>query len=525
MKPDDAVRFLTARADGLARCLSTAVPLLPALSEEALLQLARYFDPTRSLVRALFAQARSRGRGTGSVASYLAAGAGADPLRVADSQQPELQDVTEAFLAVLIALSTLRRRLGRDLQQPDLLCPWILDSTAALEYAVKPDRLGLAGAARGAPGAATGGDEAAPALAVPTATDQGVACGEHHGAVVVHGDLWTCKDALPPRAQASPTGAGQVLPRPGAPHLPRCLTWRLGNGSTPHRPTAAPPTTHLCAPRASCCVPRAPRSQRRRPFPGAGGRAQGGRLGHGDIIEQEKRQAPMRVEHLSMFGIVVEGVACGAEHTAVRTDHGLYTFGAGGFGQLGLGDTEQRTAPCVVSELRDQTVLKVACGHYHTFALTPTGLWVWGWGQHGQLGLARCDDVTIPTQVRALDGMKAVQVAGGYCHSAVLLENGQVYTFGSSVFGQLGHGNMSKQTEPRRVEFHTEDPVRLLACGAFQTLTVTHKGTLHVCGRSLHEERGWTGDGKAHRRNRASSKNGTRLAPKPVDLPFSAALM
>ena len=55
-------------------------------------------------------------------------------------------------------------------------------------------------------------------------------------------------------------------------------------------------------------------------------------------------------------------------------------------------------------------------------------------------------------------------------------------------------------------------------------VTVTHKGTLHVCGRSLHEERGWTNDGKAHRRSR-TSKSGNRLAPKAVDLPFSAALM
>ena len=50
------------------------------------------------------------------------------------------------------------------------------------------------------------------------------------------------------------------------------------------------------------------------------------RLGHGDI-EEEGQAAPLRVETLTMLGIHVVSVSCGAEHTIALCQEGVRGHG------------------------------------------------------------------------------------------------------------------------------------------------------------------------------------------------------
>ena len=50
------------------------------------------------------------------------------------------------------------------------------------------------------------------------------------------------------------------------------------------------------------------------------------RLGHGDI-EEEGQAAPLRVETLTMLGIHVVSVSCGAEHTIALCQEGVSQSG------------------------------------------------------------------------------------------------------------------------------------------------------------------------------------------------------
>ena len=89
---------------------------------------------------------------------------------------------------------------------------------------------------------------------------------------------------------------------------------------------------------------------------------------------------------------VTVAVACGNTHSASVTAAGdALTWGSGGFGELGDGElTEERAAPAPVPGLRGGArVVAVSCGFYHTAAVRDDGsVWAWGWGRHGQLGLA-----------------------------------------------------------------------------------------------------------------------------------------
>ncbi|KAL9959343.1 hypothetical protein ACROYT_G032657 [Oculina patagonica] len=217
------------------------------------------------------------------------------------------------------------------------------------------------------------------------------------------------------------------------------------------------------------------------------GRSQKGRLGHGDIIEEEGKSVPFRVEILHMHRINVLSVACGMEHTLALCSDGVYSWGSSEYGQLGQGDTQQQTRPVYITELSDKRCIAVMCGHYHSMALSADHrVWSWGWGVHGQLGVGSIEDVLLPTHVTALDEYEVTKLAAGYSHSAVLTSQGQVFTFGGGLYGQLGLGTNGKQTLPIFVEALKNQKVYLICCGSFETLAVTEDQKIFNWGRSPH---------------------------------------
>ncbi|XP_071198103.1 E3 ubiquitin-protein ligase MYCBP2-like isoform X18 [Salvelinus alpinus] len=86
----------------------------------------------------------------------------------------------------------------------------------------------------------------------------------------------------------------------------------------------------------------------------------------------------------------------------------------------------------------EMTAVQVSCGLHHSVVLLENGdVYTFGYGQHGQLGHGDVNSRGSPTLVQALPG-PCVQVTAGSNHTAVLLMDGQVFTFGSFSKGQLG---------------------------------------------------------------------------------------
>ncbi|EGZ26227.1 hypothetical protein PHYSODRAFT_486876 [Phytophthora sojae] len=103
--------------------------------------------------------------------------------------------------------------------------------------------------------------------------------------------------------------------------------------------------------------------------------------------EVETQHSPRRVA-LSAE-IRVRDIAAGWAHSAlVSTSGEVFTFGWGLYNQLGHGSTQNEVEPVVVDALQgvDSEAVQVACGNWHTAALTASGdLYTWGWGKDGQL--------------------------------------------------------------------------------------------------------------------------------------------
>lgn len=87
--------------------------------------------------------------------------------------------------------------------------------------------------------------------------------------------------------------------------------------------------------------------------------------------------------------------------------------------------------PRPISRLWPLGVVQVACGDAHSAALLADGrVLTWGRGRYGALGHGDVESRSAPQAVRALAGVTACQLSCGDDHTAVLTADGGVYTFG-----------------------------------------------------------------------------------------------
>jgi alpha-tubulin suppressor-like RCC1 family protein len=63
------------------------------------------------------------------------------------------------------------------------------------------------------------------------------------------------------------------------------------------------------------------------------------------------------------------------------------------------------------------------------------------------------------------------QICGGHGHTVALTAEGKVYTFGSSVFGQLGNGSNIKSSVPVHVTALTER-ITIIATNYFHNVSI-----------------------------------------------------
>ncbi|CAM9419318.1 unnamed protein product [Ectocarpus sp. 6 AP-2014] len=198
-------------------------------------------------------------------------------------------------------------------------------------------------------------------------------------------------------------------------------------------------------------------------------------------------------EPLGLGGSKVADLAAGDDHViAVGTDGSAWAWGRGDCGQLGYGsppdgaDCDGGGSACVPMAVQLPSpasgtpldegglastssgaagaatgvksghgvhralVIRAACGRDHSAIITNDGrIWTFGSGLHGQLGLGTVGETSsIPTVVDALIGVGTMRpdgsftgmeaVACGAWHTAALSTTGDVYTWGWARFGALG---------------------------------------------------------------------------------------
>jgi len=244
---------------------------------------------------------------------------------------------------------------------------------------------------------------------------------------------------------------------------------------------------------------------------------------------------PKLVQALSSRVFAVQ-VTCGHGHTVALTKTGeLMSWGWSKHGQTGLGTTKTKVVYPTKVQPPDRNVVftQVAAGDRHTIALTDKGhVYSFGNAEHGQLGLGHdTHDVPVPKMITSIkkhvitfidagsnySGMitqekkmmicgfgnwlypgeqqnffydpKVIDVreqlrsfAAGHSHIVALTVKGDVVTWGSGTWGQLGNGVKGNTPNPRCVLEGKK--IIHVAAGRYHSFALTNFGTLYSWGNN-----------------------------------------
>ena len=156
-------------------------------------------------------------------------------------------------------------------------------------------------------------------------------------------------------------------------------------------------------------------------------------------------------------------ISAGFDHSVAIDEEGkVWAWGNDGALQLGTGykDYSDRistnTPVCVGgynNKISNVKIVDIVAGYKMTLALDSDGnLWVWGYNGYGAIGIIKeqlgdsyyqGDPICITTldiSENSLYGKKIEKIATFYQHSAVIDNEGKLYTFGYNDYGQLGNG-------------------------------------------------------------------------------------
>ncbi|OQV12481.1 RCC1 and BTB domain-containing protein 1 [Hypsibius exemplaris] len=194
----------------------------------------------------------------------------------------------------------------------------------------------------------------------------------------------------------------------------------------------------------------------------------------------------------------LKAISFGASpHVVGITGNGtVYAWGHNAHSQLGTGTQNQTNCPVVVGAGSGHhsglhSVSRVACGNFHTLALSDGEVYAWGQNSCGQIGSGCLSGQATPRKVTASIGAhKAVDIACSQTSSFAVMENGEIYAWGYNGNGQLGSGNSINQATPGRCIGLENKIVVRVVCGYAHVLALTDQGHLYAWGANTYGQLG-----------------------------------
>eukprot|EP01083_Nonionella_stella_P169312 573870_1 len=191
----------------------------------------------------------------------------------------------------------------------------------------------------------------------------------------------------------------------------------------------------------------------------------------------------------------IQWVSCGiaAFHKfMLSAKNELYAFGKNGWNQCGAYfDYDNRnTNHCIkidYFQTRHTTLKQVACALTLSIFLDENGkLYSCGKCIDGGLGLGKMQSWAEDIQPLYTMTHRIVSIACGARHCLALSEAQHVLSWGSSSYGQLGHGNTKSVFEPKLIKCLSRPNMKIMqiGCGAYHNLVLDREGKVYCFGRN-----------------------------------------
>jgi len=221
-----------------------------------------------------------------------------------------------------------------------------------------------------------------------------------------------------------------------------------------------------------------------------------GQLGNGTTTDSN---IPVAVTGITNAVAVAAG---GFHSAALLSDGTVMTWGRNSSGQLGDGANTGRNTPVAVSDI--DNAVAIAAGGVHTLAVLDDGtVKAWGEDYNGQLGDG-FNNNSKNTPVSVDDVADAVAVAAGANHSAAVLSNGKIKAWGSNSHGQIGSGGFA-DSYPIPVTVSGISTATKVDAGKYHSAALLSDGTVKTWGTNAYGE---LGDGSYDSSNKPVTVNG-----------------
>jgi alpha-tubulin suppressor-like RCC1 family protein len=223
-----------------------------------------------------------------------------------------------------------------------------------------------------------------------------------------------------------------------------------------------------------------------------------GNIGDGHRLDRPSPVTFQIVDPRTLMAKKVTQISCGSRHTLALCEDGhVFSWGYGQNGRLGHGDITDCLKPrridaFVLSD--EQRMVEIAAGDSHSMARNKFGVYTWGSGSYGRLGLGTEHDQFVPKMIDALKQVDVTRIACNAFHSLAVIDavagQSTLYTWGGGKYGKLGHSNASQQNSliPREVPFfrrrgkNSKTVVIQASCGLHFTIAVTDSNRVYGWG-------------------------------------------
>lgn len=214
------------------------------------------------------------------------------------------------------------------------------------------------------------------------------------------------------------------------------------------------------------------------------GRNEFGQLGLGNTSQQN---SPEKITAISN----VAKIASGDTHALALTQDGkLYSWGGGTNGRLGLGNTDQKNSPVQVTSITSAGAIADISGRLGaSYVIMKSGdVYAFGLNLGNKFGNLPAS-VLVPTQITGLPVI--VSATGTSTSSMFLSSNGEVYVLGGSTEnkGQTGLGNTDGVDTPTKIPGLSG--IKEIQAGKYSAYALTSNGQLYSWGSNTYGQLGY----------------------------------
>ncbi|XP_017764789.1 PREDICTED: RCC1 and BTB domain-containing protein 1-like [Eufriesea mexicana] len=204
---------------------------------------------------------------------------------------------------------------------------------------------------------------------------------------------------------------------------------------------------------------------------------------------------PRKVEELCNQNVTMFAHGKGPYVLALTEEGKVYSWGHNAHNQVGNSSAYSCLTPTLVTKnISTECIVDVACGAFHSLALTLRGnVFAWGENTYGQVGNGDTTNVTvcIPKMVNyALSDKKVVWISCCQSSSVAVTDKGEVYSWGENGVGQLGIGILGSRTVPQKVTQLNFVVISKVVCGYVHMLALSNDGDLFVWGGNSYGQLG-----------------------------------